>query len=144
MPRTIIRALSYALPRRYAEEDLAVIQGKWAIAFFVSVFLLCQATDAPRGTKVKGFLKYADSLTNRKKIMQTFYSTARVSYYYRTLGTSYSNLQHLVFRIYRASHKWLFSMFITVSIWLCNNLLSKDIILELILSLGAKNLISYK
>lgn len=66
MPRTIIRALSYALPRRYAEEDLAVIQGKWAIAFFVSVFLLCQATDAPCGTKVKGFLKYADSYQQKK------------------------------------------------------------------------------
>lgn len=31
------------------------------------------ATDAPRGTKVKGFLKHADSYRQKKK---TFYSTA--------------------------------------------------------------------
>lgn len=68
MPRTIIRAFSYALPRRYAEEDLAVIQGKWAIAFFVSAFLLCHGNGRAAWNKGKGVFKTRrDSYRQRKK-----------------------------------------------------------------------------
>lgn len=59
-------------------EDLAIIQGKWAIAFFVSAFLLCHG-NGRRGTKVKGFSKCADSYRQKKREARTFYSTTEVS-----------------------------------------------------------------
>lgn len=59
-------------------EDLAVIQGKWAIAFFVSAFLLCHGNGRAVWNKGKGVFKTRRFLPVEKK-KRMFYSTTEVS-----------------------------------------------------------------
>ncbi len=58
MPRTIIRAYCHALPRRYAEERiLPSFRANEPLRSLYPLFFCATATDAPCGTKVKGFSK---------------------------------------------------------------------------------------
>lgn len=88
MPRTIIRAYGHALPRRYAEER--ILPSFRANEPLRSLYLLsfcAMATDAPCGTKVKGFSKRADSYRQEKKRgTNVLFDHRSFSFYCRTLG----------------------------------------------------------
>lgn len=107
MPRTIIRAYGHALPRRYAEER--ILPSFRANEPLRSLYPLCfcaTATDAPYGTKVKGFSKRADSywlfLTKKKRGTAVLFDHR--SFYYRTL----SILEYLIISIHEARETFFF------------------------------------